>query len=233
MNRWLLISLSVNVIIIAAVVLGGWASARYAGARYKKAYERRVSTFWATEPQHGCILFLGNSITQSGNWNEWLAETHRPVLNRGISGDITRKVLLRLDEVIRHQPAQIYISLGTNDLGKGHKVSEIISDYGQMLDRLKRACGQTQIFIQSVLPVRHRAPNGADNEEIIVLNEGLRTLADTKGCVYIDLHTPFVDTQGLLRAEFTNDDLHVTGAAYQEWMALLRPYMQHMKVRPE
>jgi len=225
MNRWLLISLSVNIVIIAAVVLGGWASARYAGDRYQKAYDRRVSTFWATDPQPGAIVFLGNSITQSGNWNEWLPESRNAILNRGISGDITRKVLKRLDEVIRHQPAQIFISLGTNDLGKGHEIPEIITDYKEMLTRLKTESPQTQIFIQSVLPVRKRAPNGAENEEILALNMALVKLSKAHQCTYIDLYVPFADEKGLLKSDYTNDDLHIKGVGYRKWMGIIQPYL--------
>ncbi|MEL6627810.1 MAG: GDSL-type esterase/lipase family protein [Bacteroidota bacterium] len=225
MNRWLLISLSANIVVIATVVLGGWASARYAGDRYQKAYDRRVSTFWATEPQPGAIVFLGNSITQSGNWNEWLPESRSVILNRGISGDITRKVLKRLDEVIRHQPAQIFISLGTNDLGKGYEIHEIITDYKEMLIRLQTESPQTQIFIQSVLPVRERAPNGAENEEILALNMALVKLSKNQQCTYIDLYVPFADEKGLLKSDYTNDDLHIKGAAYRKWMEIIQPYI--------
>ena len=82
---------------------------------------------------------------------------------------------------------------------------------------------QTQIFIQAVIPVRHRAPNGAKNEEILPLNEELKKLAFKTQSTYLDLHTPFLDEEGLLKAHYTNDDLHITGEGYRTWMGMIGP----------
>jgi len=54
---------------------------------------------------------------------------HKKVLNSGIEGDITSGVLARLDEVIRHQPAKLFICIGTNDLARGIAVPSIIIAY--------------------------------------------------------------------------------------------------------
>ena len=58
--------------------------------------------FAAQPVTNGRTIFLGNSITEMGDWKTLTGDT--TVLNRGIGGDITYGVLDRLDEVIRHRP---------------------------------------------------------------------------------------------------------------------------------
>jgi len=50
-------------------------------------YPQRISVFEKEPLETGHIIFLGNSITEMGNWKQLLNDT--TVLNRGISGDIT------------------------------------------------------------------------------------------------------------------------------------------------
>mgnify|MGYP000061554644 CR=1 FL=1 len=62
------------------------------------------------------IIFLGNSITDIGEWTEVWQDIH--VKNRGISGDNTFGVLARLDEVVSSKPSKIFIMIGINDISK-------------------------------------------------------------------------------------------------------------------
>ena len=55
---------------------------------------QRIAQF-AKEPiVAGRIIFLGNSITEMGNWKKVLNDT--TVINRGIGGDITYGVLKKV-----------------------------------------------------------------------------------------------------------------------------------------
>lgn len=56
------------------------------------------------------IIFLGNSITNGGEWSELLNNKH--VKNRGISGDICMGVYDRLDAVLKGKPAKIFLLIG-------------------------------------------------------------------------------------------------------------------------
>ncbi len=50
------------------------------------------------------IVFLGNSITENGDWNELFK--NKRIVNRGIGGDVCFGLLNRLDEVISSKPKQ-------------------------------------------------------------------------------------------------------------------------------
>src|SRR5579864_1090184 len=66
---------------------------------------QRIAQF-AKEPiEPGRVIFLGNSITEMGNWKKVLNDT--TVINRGIGGDITYGVLKRLKDITDRQPSKL------------------------------------------------------------------------------------------------------------------------------
>ena len=66
-------------------------------------YEERIKEFKEHPLSMGDIVFIGNSITEDGkNWGAKLDIDNAK--NRGISGDVTDGVLLRLGELIKYKP---------------------------------------------------------------------------------------------------------------------------------
>mgnify|MGYP006140392103 FL=1 len=57
-------------------------------------YLKRVAYFEALPEKKNAIVFLGNSITEVGQWSELFTDPN--IINRGISGDVTYGVLNRL-----------------------------------------------------------------------------------------------------------------------------------------
>src|ERR1700743_3949641 len=76
----------------------------------------RLAQFSKEPVVTGKVIFLGNSITEMGNWKKVLNDT--TVINRGIGGDITYGVLKRLKDITDRRPSKIFILLGLNDIGK-------------------------------------------------------------------------------------------------------------------
>jgi hypothetical protein len=76
---------------------------------------RRASWFHSLEKDQGAVVFLGDSITQG--WRNLPNEfPGLKVANRGISGDTTRGMLIRLDEdVLALNPRAVVMLMGTND----------------------------------------------------------------------------------------------------------------------
>ena len=85
---------------------------------FQKLWQSKRSG-WAKriEQDRGAVVFLGNSITQG--WGDDLGGNFEgmKVANRGISGDTTRGMLLRLeDDVLSLHPSGVVLLMGTNDL---------------------------------------------------------------------------------------------------------------------
>lgn len=191
-------------------------------------YYQRKTLFEQLPNTDSEIIFLGNSITDGGEWSELFADTR--VKNRGISGDVTDGVLYRMDEVLESKPAKIFIMIGTNDLARGRTEAEIVMNYNKILDRITKESPETKVFIQSILPVNDTfglfQNHTNKSDEIRQINLELRDLALNGNYTFIDLDPVFTNEQGQLKAEYTNDGLHLTGPGYMAWKLVIDPYLK-------
>ncbi|GAA4279912.1 GDSL-type esterase/lipase family protein [Gaetbulibacter aestuarii] len=169
-------------------------------------------------------LFLGDSITEQGNWVERLQ--NKTVLNHGIKGDISISVLRRLDETIRQQPKTILLMIGTNDLAKDIPETEVIKNTFEIIRRLHEGLSDTTIFLQSILPVNNTIPAFEarfDNAEAIQnINRALIQPPSELTFNYLDLHEDFKDEHNRLISACTTDGLHLTEKGYQHWLNILK-----------
>ncbi|HLZ87678.1 MAG TPA: GDSL-type esterase/lipase family protein, partial [Puia sp.] len=129
---------------------------RYDTVRYvPEHYRERVELFGSEAPGKGGTIFLGNSITEFGDWKRLL---HDPsVLNRGIAGDNTFGILDRLPEVIARQPAKLFIEAGVNDIGQGVPVGMIVGNISSIVGYVRVKSPGTKIYVVSVLPTNENA----------------------------------------------------------------------------
>lgn len=172
-------------------------------------------------PKHA-MVFVGDSITDGNEWGEW-PRCGRCV-NRGISADISAGVLARLDEILAAKPAKIFLMIGVNDISRGITPETVIANYREFVRRTKASSPRTKIYLESVLPTNNTFRKFADriDENIRKLNDAMRRIdAEEVAVTYIDLNTPFSDSDGRLDKKYTNDGLHLTGDGYVLWMRVL------------
>ncbi len=195
--------------------------------KYSPYYLHSKSMFESLPNTADEIIFLGNSITDGCNWTELFSDLR--VKNRGISGDVTEGVLNRLDEVTESNPSKVFIMIGINDLARGMAKKEILDNYEIILNRILEASPNTKIYIESILPVNEKYGKFKNHyskaDSIVVLNNNLENLAERKGQTYIDLFSSFIDSEGKLKDEFTEDGLHLNGKAYQLWKSLVEKFV--------
>ena len=177
------------------------------------------------------IVFLGNSITDGGEWAELFNNRH--VKNRGISADRSGWLLDRLDPIINGHPKKLFLMIGTNDLAVGIAPEEVAANVEKLLDRFAEESPWTKIYVQSILPV-----NGVDTKakpknhwkkgaEIIETNKLLETLCEgRKNVMYVDVYSALVDEKGMLDKQYTNDGLHLMGEGYIVWRDAVLPYVK-------
>lgn len=187
-------------------------------------YRKRMALFNRQTLRPGRVLMAGNSLTEAGNWRKLLADTS--VVNRGISGDVTFGLLARAGEIARWKPAKLFLLIGINDLSRGVPEEVILQNILSLVRLVQAKSGSTQIFVQSLLPVNpgfKNFPAGFNKSEAIAtVNGQLQKVAARFGFQFIDLHTPFSDSGGLLEARFTYDGLHLNEAGYQHWVKILK-----------
>jgi lysophospholipase L1-like esterase len=158
------------------------------------------------------IVMLGDSITAGGRWNELFEGV--TIHNRGISGDTITGIKMRLDQIIRKRPKKIFLLIGINDIVGGSDARTFQQTYADIVDRLEP---HSKIYVQSVL---HCLPPKCDakiNDRIAADNRWLKDMARQKGVEFIDLNAA-LSTDQRLRAEFTEDGVHLNAAGYMQWL---------------
>ncbi len=186
---------------------------------YLSIYYRFRKMYFSLAPhsEHQ-IVFLGDSMTDEGDWSKLFPDL--PVINRGIGGDTTLGVLNRLDQVIALQPSQIFLMIGTNDLCFNSSIPDTMTNYRKILNRLHNELPDTKIYIQSVLPFNETIfPSRAlrTNGNIKQLNVQIEKLAHEYNYPYIDLTPALTGSDGRLPSNYTVDGLHLNDSGYLLW----------------
>lgn len=177
-------------------------------------YRLKHSMFLNTPASEGSVIFLGDSLTDWLSLNELLPGIR--VLNRGIAGDTTIGVLHRLDEVIRHKPAKLFLLIGTNDIAMGISERKITDNISEIISRIQEASPETAIYLQTLIPVNSMYMGYRHNMKIDTVNDVLRVIAGKKGCVLVDLYEIFAEN-GELPLRYTFDGLHLNGEGAVKW----------------
>ncbi|MFM1767932.1 MAG: hypothetical protein RJA22_461 [Verrucomicrobiota bacterium] len=173
----------------------------------------------------GAVVFLGDSITQG--WGNRLEKAFPgvKVANRGISGDTTRGVLIRLQEdVLALDPAGVVLLIGTNDLEENAEPETIAANLKLILAALKAHNPRLPVVLCQVFPSSASKKRPAD--KIKKLNQ--LYAAAVKGdaqVTLIETHPLFADAQGDAKKEEFPDLLHPNEAGYVKWAAALRPIL--------
>lgn len=182
-----------------------------------KTVKKENFNFLGTLAEEGQIVFTGDSIIELWPLNELFPglkkETGKEILNRGISGDTSDRLLERLkSNICAVKPSIVYILIGTNDHGMRFSSEYIISNYEKIINTIKKECPNTKIFIQSILPVKKEINKlmvgRRKNRSIIKINKLLSELAEDTGCIYVDVYELMLDAIDEFNEKYTYDGLH-------------------------
>ena len=172
-------------------------------------------------------VFMGDSITDF--WQQERFGGFFPGKNyadRGISAQTTPQMLLRFRaDVIALKPRVVVILAGTNDIAgnTGPLTNEEIQDNLASMSELAKANG-IRVVLSSVLPVSayHVANPSVVPQttrrpvaRVKALNDWMKSYAAANKHVYLDYYSAMIDNTGMLKAEFSEDDLHPNAAGYK------------------
>lgn len=192
----------------------------------KEYYQKRLILFKSEHIVKGRIVFLGNSITEFGDWRKLLNDS--TVINRGIAGDNTFGVLARLEDVINRKPSKLFIKIGINDISQNIPVEIIVKNISTIIKNIKVKSPMTKIYIHSILPtndnVKSEYPDAYNKNDIVSLvNTQVKKLSIKYNIIYIDINKIFRDKSGKLDMKYADSDgLHLNDFAYKAWIELLK-----------
>lgn len=199
----------------------------YDSIQYAKEHHQKRLLLFRNEPiVKGKIIFLGNSITEFGDWKKLLDDS--TVINRGIAGDNTFGVLARLNDVTDREPSKLFVKIGINDISQNIPAEIIVKNISTIIKTVKAKSPVTKIYVHSVLPTNDNVKNeypDAYNKNGIVdrVNRQLKKQAKKYNIRYIDINKVFRNRYGKLDVKYADaDGLHLNDLAYKTWIAFLK-----------
>jgi lysophospholipase L1-like esterase len=171
------------------------------------------------------IVFVGDSITASGDWANWFPEYDVTV--EATPGDAADRLNERLPAITELQPQTLAILIGANDFGQSRSVEYVVRSVEFFLATVRQEVPDCRTLVQSILP---RGREFAD--DIRDANRHLRQYAQIVHAQYLDLWASMATEDGELKPEYTTDRLHLTPEGYEAWLAELRPALERLADAP-
>jgi lysophospholipase L1-like esterase len=165
------------------------------------------------------VVFMGDSITIG--WKLDQSFPGKPYVNRGISGQTTPQMLVRMfPDVIDLKPAAVVIFAGTNDIARntGPETLTMIEENFQAMTELTQAHG-IKVVLCSITPIadygRAKMSEGRPPADILKINAWMKDYAAKAHAVYADYFAAVVDDKGFLKPGISMDGLHPNADGYK------------------
>ncbi len=166
-------------------------------------------------------VLVGDSITQFGPWQTLLAGAD--VVNRGVSGDTSSRILQRMNGVLAVKPKKAFLMFGINDFGRGTDPEQVFKNYEKIVAMLRDA--KIRVIISSTIKCSANEIHPqtyAINKKVDALNAKLKQFSQANGITYIDINEKLTGANGLDK-RYTVDGVHLSLEGYKVWAKLLSP----------
>lgn len=163
-------------------------------------------------------MFLGDSITESISFYDFLDES-RVV---GIKGLAIYNAKNHLDTIVKSKPKYLFILLGSNDLEDGMSSKDFKKHYKNLIEIIKSKSPTTNIYVQSILPVKKSVENKQPNfsiNRVNSFNEALSELAEEEKINYLDIST-ILDSSN--KDLYEPDGIHFKYNFYELWTNFIK-----------
>ncbi len=198
-----------------------------AGHDYAK-WEKEVAAYEAADrqgpPPKGGILFIGSSTIRL--WTT-LAEDYpdHKVINRGFGGtEIVDSTHFADRLIFPHEPKQIFLRAGGNDIHAGRTPEEVAYDFAEFVRVVHARLPKTEILYIAVSPAPAR---WGETDKYRELNRLIREMALKMPRVgFVDSFDVSLSPDGQARPElFVKDRLHFSPEGYKLLAERVRPFL--------
>ena len=187
--------------------------------------QRRSQWAKQVEQDQKSLVFLGDSITQG--WGDDFQGQFPGVklANRGIGGDTTRGMLLRLkDDVLALNPTGLVILAGTNDLEEGADPETITGNLKLIVAEIKKHDPKLPVILCQVFPSSESKKRPAEKIKQINKLYGAAVKGDSQ-VILVETWPLFANENGDAKASEFPDLLHLNKAGYEKWAAAIKPIL--------
>ena len=192
-------------------------------------FEQAIVAFENMDKEHpppeNAVLFIGSSSLRM--WKT-LEEDFAPitVINRGFGGSqFTDAIHFAGRIVIPYKPAMILVYEGDNDIASKKSPERVFKDYKRFVETVRMGLPDVPVFFLSIKPSPKRWAMWEAMQEANRLIENQTTQDDF--LEYIDVSTPMLDKDGVVRSElFIDDNLHMNADGYRLWTGIIKPVVK-------
>lgn len=177
-------------------------------------------------------LFIGDSRTQGfqiqsgitkGTFLTYKGLNVSSAMNKPLIKRNGRKVSI-LDAARGGTYSKIFVMLGVNELGWASDQA-FIDEYSRLVDALVEAHPEATVYIQSIIYVSEdKSTNDRiyNNENINRYNDLIKTMAEEKKLVYMDLNQVMANKKGHLIEDASFDGVHLRPDYCKIWYQFLK-----------
>jgi lysophospholipase L1-like esterase len=208
--------------------LGQQAGRQYSEARDYAKWEKEVAAYEVSDrhnpPPKGGTLFIGSSTIRL--WKT-LAEDYpnQKVINRGFGGtEIVDSTHFADRLIFPHEPKQIFLRAGGNDIHGGRIPKEVAYDFAEFVRVIHARLPKTEIIYIGVSPAPAR---WGESDKYRELNRLIREAAlDMPRVGFVDTFEMVLASDGSARSElFVKDRLHFSPEGYRLLAERVRPFL--------
>lgn len=163
-------------------------------------------------------VIIGDSLAE-GFSDYGIIDKSNVIANKGM---VVSKAGEEVSKAILKNPQNVFISLGTNDIGYYNGNSEKFSNYYiQLINQIKENLPNTKIYINCIMPVEENAIE--KNPYLIHIddfNTALKNLCSETGVTYIDNSKLIEGVEDI----YQSDGIHFKYAFYPLWLENMAKY---------
>lgn len=189
----------------------------------------------------GGVLFTGSSLMEQFPICEMCmsAGIDKVVYNRGIGGFTTVDFLENIGvQLLDLEPSKVFINIGTNDMNPQFGedwMDKLLTNYRSILTQLKNKLPDTEVYMMAYYPINDALPGAPfymshifsvrSNKNLDLVNEKMADLATEFGYHFINANDGLTDENGVLKAEYTIEGMHMYTDAYKHVFNNLKEYI--------
>lgn len=233
MKRAFYISIAVNILLVILVVVIGMKTGycyrllginnevrekqiHWKAVEYEKGWTNCLVSLCDTVD----VAFYGNSITHGGNFHNYFPD--KKICNLGYPSDDLRGMKSRVGQLAAVHPQKVFVMGGFNGLSS-QSIEEFKNQYKELIDTIRYSLPETEIYLQSILPVNvEMAKLNISKSKIVEANSCIEAFAKQYGFEYVDLYSVYA-VDDVLDSTYTKDGVHLKREAYKLWVDRIRP----------
>lgn len=146
---------------------------------------------------------------------------------------IDKESLPLADACRKYTPQKLILTVGINGLGSWNEVT-FSSCYARLIETIRTASPETQIYLQSVYPIAPKAleklPNFS-NAKIDLVNTWIKTVAEQNALSFLNTATVLKDENGNLKESYHNGDgLHLSTSGFNAMLEYVEKEIERKTV---